>query len=218
MGRNQKVFDTEWPVNLIAAIGLLSDDPLEHRADESELLLAMNFGLLTEREKSVILMRFYEHKTLDECGAVIGTQRERCRQVEAKALRKLRHPKCSYILVHGVKAYMDKRIEEGIDGRLEDRRKELEAEYMRKVAELSRENSEALLQNRINEVTIEEMGLSIRPYNCLKRAGLETIGDILTKRRTVEDALKIRNLGKKSLEEISYRLMRDYGIKWPVNG
>lgn len=211
------MFDTEWPVNLIAAIGLLSDDPLEHRADESELLLAMNFGLLTEREKSVILMRFFEQKTLDECGAVIGTQRERCRQIEAKALRKLRHPKCSYILVHGAKAYMDKRIEEGIDGRLEYRRKELEAEYMRKVAELSRENSEVLLQNTINELTIEELGLSVRAYNCLTRAGLNTVGTMLTKCRTAEQAMKIRNLGRKSLEEVSAVLKRDYGIKWPVD-
>ena len=218
MGKKQNVFGAEWPVNLITALGMLNDDPLERRIDESELLLAMNFGLLTDREKQVILMRFYDQKTLEECGEVIGTQRERVRQVEAKALRKLRHPKCSYILVHGAKAYMDKRIEEAIDGRLECRRKELEAEYMRKVAELSRENSEALLQNQINELTIDELGLSVRAYNCLTRAGLNTVGAMLTKCRTAEQAMKIRNLGRKSLEEVSAVLKRDYGIKWPING
>lgn len=217
MGKKQDVFSTEWPVNLVMALGLLSEDPLEHRADESELLLAMNFGLLTERERQVLMLRYYRQMTLEDCGKVIGTQRERVRQIEAKALRKLRHPKCSYILIHGSKAYLDKRIEDGINEQLEWCRNELENAYKQKIAEMSREKAAEIVERNSSEMTIEEIGLSIRPYNCLTRAGLKTVGDLLTKCPSMGQAMKIRNLGRKSLEEVSYRLMRDYGIKWPVD-
>ncbi|HHV61711.1 MAG TPA: DNA-directed RNA polymerase subunit alpha [Firmicutes bacterium] len=54
------------------------------------------------------------------------------------------------------------------------------------------------------EMTIEELDLSVRSYNCLKRAGINTVEE-LTK-RTEEDMMKVRNLGKKSLEEVKAKL------------
>jgi len=59
-------------------------------------------------------------------------------------------------------------------------------------------------KNRILEMTIEELDLSVRSYNCLKRAGINTVED-LTK-RTEEDMMKVRNLGKKSLEEVQQKM------------
>ncbi len=53
-------------------------------------------------------------------------------------------------------------------------------------------------------VTIEELDLSVRAFNCLKRANIDTIGDLLDK--TVEDLEKVRNLGKKSIDEIEQKL------------
>ena len=53
-------------------------------------------------------------------------------------------------------------------------------------------------------MTIEELDLSIRSFNCLKRAGVDTIGDLMT--RTLEDIQKIRNLGRNSLDEITNKL------------
>ena len=58
---------------------------------------------------------------------------------------------------------------------------------------------------KILEKTIEEIDLSVRSYNCLKRAGIHTIED-LTK-RTEDDMLKVRNLGKKSLDEVKAKLV-----------
>ena len=63
---------------------------------------------------------------------------------------------------------------------------------------------------RILEMTIEEMNLSQRSYNCLKRASIHTVEDLTKK--TEEDMLKVRNLGKKSLDEIIYKL-ESYGLK-----
>ena len=52
--------------------------------------------------------------------------------------------------------------------------------------------------------TIEELDLSVRAFNCLKRANIDTIADLLSK--TVEDLEKVRNLGKKSIDEIEEKL------------
>ena len=64
-------------------------------------------------------------------------------------------------------------------------------------------------KTKILEMTIEEMDLSVRSYNCLKRANIHTVED-LTK-RTEDDMLKVRNLGRKSLEEVVKKL-EDLGL------
>ncbi len=57
---------------------------------------------------------------------------------------------------------------------------------------------------KILEMPIEELDLSVRSYNCLKRAGINTVEDLI--QRTVEEMIKVRNLGKKSLEEVDQKL------------
>ena len=54
------------------------------------------------------------------------------------------------------------------------------------------------------EMTIEELDLSVRSFNCLKRAGINTVGDLINK--SEEDMMKVRNLGRKSLEEVINKL------------
>ena len=54
------------------------------------------------------------------------------------------------------------------------------------------------------EMTIEELDLSVRAFNCLKRAGVNTVGDLVNK--SPEEMMKVRNLGKKSLEEVIAKL------------
>ena len=71
---------------------------------------------------------------------------------------------------------------------------------------VSREEDE---QQKILEMNIEDMDLSVRSYNCLKRAGIHTVED-LTK-RTEDDMLKVRNLGRKSLDEVINKL-QSYGL------
>ncbi len=57
---------------------------------------------------------------------------------------------------------------------------------------------------KVLEMTIEELDLSVRSYNCLKRAGINTVDDLTKK--TMEDMMKVRNLGRKSLEEVINKL------------
>ena len=63
---------------------------------------------------------------------------------------------------------------------------------------------EAVKKEKVLEMTIEELDMSVRSFNCLKRAGIDTVEDLTN--RTEEDMIKVRNLGKKSLEEVIQKL------------
>ncbi|KPL58119.1 DNA-directed RNA polymerase subunit alpha [Rossellomorea aquimaris] len=64
-------------------------------------------------------------------------------------------------------------------------------------------------KEKVLEMTIEELDLSVRSYNCLKRAGINTVQELANK--TEEDMMKVRNLGRKSLEEVKVKL-EDLGL------
>ncbi len=59
-------------------------------------------------------------------------------------------------------------------------------------------------RDRLREMPIEELELSVRSFNCLKRAGINTVAELVS--RTDEEMMKVRNLGKKSLEEVKAKL------------
>jgi DNA-directed RNA polymerase subunit alpha len=59
-------------------------------------------------------------------------------------------------------------------------------------------------KDKLLEMTIEELDLSVRSYNCLKRAGINSVEELI--QRDEEDMMKVRNLGKKSLEEVINKL------------
>ena len=65
-------------------------------------------------------------------------------------------------------------------------------------------------KEKVLEMTIEELDLSVRSYNCLKRASINTVEELTEK--TEDDMMKVRNLGKKSLEEVIQKL-EELGLK-----
>ena len=77
-----------------------------------------------------------------------------------------------------------------------------------KSAEVMKE-TETASDDRILDRTIEELDLSVRSYNCLKRAGINTVFDLTEK--TEPEMMKVRNLGRKSLEEVKVKLA-DLGL------
>ena len=130
---------------------------------------------LTEREREVLKMRsglFYHNKpyTLEEVGQVFGVGRERIRQIEAKAIRKINH-------------------------------------YQRKQRfnQVNETSKEVITDN----TPVEELDLSVRSYNCLKRANVHTVGELTLK--TEEEMMRVRNLGRKSLKEVVQKL-REIGL------
>ena len=58
--------------------------------------------------------------------------------------------------------------------------------------------------NKVLQMTIDELDLSVRSFNCLKRANINTVEDLISK--TGEDMMKVRNMGKKSLDEVQKKL------------
>ena len=70
---------------------------------------------------------------------------------------------------------------------------------------------ELSMKDKLLETPIEELEFSVRSYNCLKRAGIHTVADIVNK--TEQDMMKVRNLGKKSLDEVNKK-MSDLGLEF----
>lgn len=79
----------------------------------------------------------------------------------------------------------------------------IELSEQAKNAEIMVEKEETI-KEKVLETTIEEMDLSVRSYNCLKRANINTVEDLINK--SEDDMMKVRNLGRKSLEEVIYKL------------
>ena len=86
------------------------------------------------------------------------------------------------------------------------------SDYLKFFIELSdnAKNTEIVIEKddnkkeKVLEMTIEELDLSVRAYNCLKRAGINTVEDLIS--RTEDDMIKVRNLGRKSLDEVINKL------------
>ena len=81
------------------------------------------------------------------------------------------------------------------------------SDYMRNIGILKEPDEDR--QQKVLEMSIEDMDLSVRSYNCLKRAGIQTVEDLTKK--SEDDMLKVRNLGRKSLDEVISKL-RSYGL------
>ena len=72
---------------------------------------------------------------------------------------------------------------------------------------IEREENET---QKIMDMNIDELELSVRSYNCLKRAGINTVSELTNK--TSDDMMKVRNLGRKSLEEVLAKL-KELGLQ-----
>jgi len=143
------------------------------------------FSKLEENEEKVLRLRFGFKdgfpKTLREIGEIIGRNPERVRQLEAKALRKLRRPGNIRFLRYG------------IEGALEKEKENITNFYKNKI-----DKEYKLDYNK--ELDISILNLSSRPYNCLYRKGIKTIPQLME--MSDDDLYKIRNLGPKSFKEI----------------
>ena len=182
---------------------------------------------LTPRERKVLHMRYDECLTLDEMVKYVGVTRERIRQIEAKAIRKLRHPsrlryikagdlwvrrqKDNHLLAEA--AYWREKEEEMIE--IAKEIEKTKGRTMRMVEEIIGEKK-AQVVPKWKDMDISELELSVRSYNCLIRSGRRTVQDILD--TPPNEFLRIRNLGRKSVKEIVEKVHEVTGIRIEVPG
>lgn len=220
-GRNEihslsSSIEAPWPYNLLDAI----KDPggamhwEEALTDDQMDGLREAMDSLTERENAFAYEYYEQGMTLEEVAATHGITRERVRQVLAKAVRKLRHPARRRLIELGVcGAQQEKELsqrEEALRAKLrmvEDMESELRAKTVSlgvRTAMMPPERNMSGTENRPDD-SIDVMDLSVRSWNCLRRAGIETIGDACKAARE-GNLLQVRNLGRKSLNEIVKKL------------
>lgn len=158
---------------------------------------------LTEREQKVLELRFVHGMTYEQCGYRFNVTRERIRQVEQKALRKLRNPRFAK---HYLLDTLDKAFE------IDAERARLERENMMLREKLEKHESIPKPKVEPKKIDIAYMELSVRSYNCLKRAGFNFMSDL--EGMTYEKLKKVRNLGRKSIIEVINKAA-EYGIVIP---
>lgn len=196
---NTVLFDTKmhempeyWPFHLMHAVfGEKKETELYLQANLAGIFEALNS--LDDCEKIVILLRFKDRMTLTGVGEKLGVNSERVRQIEAKALRRLRHPSRAGKMIAVNRVQFKE---------LERRNGYLKAE----IAQMKKTNCTAA---EILSIGLEDMDLSVRAFNCLKRGGLNCVGDIAS--LSAPELIKVRNLGRKSFEEVINKLA-EFGI------
>lgn len=211
-----------YPYNLIPVINGENDDSyLRTNADEDYqepkkyyspgIMEEVMNEVLTERENKVLQMRYQWDMTLEEAGKECGVTRERIRQVEAKAIRKLRFQQHKGTFSCVPEAELREAQGEAEYYKAQAEYLQAELDKIRNITPEQRE--EADKKRSIMETSIDELDLSVRSYNCCKRAGINTLGDLCGK--TYTEMLKVRKMGKKSLQEIENK-MNEYGLRFKL--
>lgn len=223
-------YDAPYPYNLLDDILGVPFDHIVTEDEENGLNIVVS--KLSPREQLVIEKRYKYEMTLESIGYEIKVTRDRVRQIQAKALRKMRHPAMLNYIRYG--------------GNNNTKKLELE-EWSNDLRRRERELAALEKQIDIRETTIDkdkkfdvvgygwddpeydavhyspngkysypsdafsDLQLSVRSYNCLIRAKCETITDIV---KMIRDGtiIKIRNLGRNSLREIIEKVMKNTGM------
>ena len=172
---------------------------------------------LTEQEYAIIAYRFgFEDgnaHNLEQTGEYLKTTRDSVRQIETKALKKLQHRNTLPALIPS----SDKQRAEvtALMSELEEIRKDpifkRTADLMYKLRKISKapfdvaEEAKTYLSNGMLDFSdIDRLGLSVRAYNCLRRAGVNTVADIICLSK--EDWPKVRNLAPSTKKEIEEKV------------
>lgn len=198
--RKKKRPDLKWepykgmpfPESLLNDIGLelVYEDRIYVPLTEDQMAgLNAVLETLSERERQLVCWRYKEHLTLEVIGNKVGLSRERVRQILDKAVQKLRYPANLILYKEGLEAHQY-RIER--------------ANGVKVVItpDMSREEIREILSGK-NGLSIYEIGLRIRTVNCLKRAGIETLSQLVEMMYFDPPRfVSIHNLGVTSLKEI----------------
>lgn len=206
---------TIFPINLMLDI-FYEENECGNIPADAEGTIWYIISRFDKRVQDVIIGRYKDGKSYDQLGNERGVTRERIRQIETRALRQMRNPRCRKLLSLGIAEYI---AQIRIDAEESSANKQISAatEVIKIVADrLSKITGDDEISvmmekkelKRRRTITTDNMGLSVRTFNVLARAGLYTVGDILN----YGDLRNVQNIGQKSLDEITQKI-RDLGFE-----
>ena len=187
----------EYPKNLLSQV-FVNGLPTEFPDDVALVLEYIIQKTLTEREGRVLDMRYKRYMTMAAIGEEYGLRAERIRQIEAKAVRKLRHPSRSRYL-----------RDTAVDERLREYKKEI-ISLEKKIAELTDTEYEEE-KNELENAPLAELDLSVRTFNILYRAGYSTVKELLD--ADAEKIVSLPNLGLKNFSDL-IDVLSEKGFGW----
>lgn len=201
-----KGYEAPWPYNLLDDI--YEENVRSALTEDQEAGLMHAIETLHPKEKEMIFLHYREEKPLTEIARSYNLTNERIRQIIKKAIFKLRSPGRIIFIEDGLDYNQKDYIQEKYG--LSKRRVELMAESARLDRLEENLKSRAAKLEIANQRDNEELGepwenvmtdLSVRSYNCLRRSGMYTVGQII---KSIENGsiLNVRNLGRKSCDEI----------------
>ena len=208
-----------WPYNLV-------DDIFEAReysdgewkltdrtmCSEEDLIKGIEYVMkdLTDRERECVYKYYRDGRTLRDIGKDYDVTTERIRQVLSRARRRLRNPARVKYITKGYRIASQDVYNKYKAMVLEEiKRAQVDAwEISHKEAEKLRLNAEAEKAQEMLRTDIGDLDISVRSYNCLKRAGVNTLGELMEVRH---DLKKIRNLGTKCEWEL-LEVLRGRGL------
>ena len=197
----------EYPDNLMLDMGVIpSMDKDRYREQIKGLELAIEH--LTPGEKRVIDVRYRDGMSLKAAGTVFNVSPERIQMIEAKALRKLKHPACVRMTAYGIESA---KTYENMMKQKEALQAEIER--LERVRDsLKQENAEYGISDYDLEkgaVSIKDMNFSTRTFNILSRNDIKDLWDL--SHTTKEQLKEMKSMGKMSMIEIVDKAC-EYGI------
>ena len=198
----------EYPKNLLSQV-FVNGLPTEMPDDVTLVLEYIIQKTLTEREGRVLDMRYKRYMTMAAIGEECGLRAERIRQIEAKAVRKLRHPSRSKYILMGMEGYINYLRDTAVDERLREYKKEI-ISLEKKIAELTDTEYEEE-KNELENAPLAELDLSVRTFNILYRAGYSTVKELLD--ADAEKIVSLPNLGLKNFSDL-IDVLSEKGFGW----
>lgn len=182
--RKMKIMKLPYPENLLTAIFERTGIEVPEITEDIEAGLEYAVSTLDDRRQTILRLRFQENISQRKVAEMLGVSPSAIGSMERDSIFKLHRPPVVAYLMYGKTGY---------ENRMEQMRLQDEAER----------NTEAY--KKITGIRFEELDLSIRAFNCLRRAGYETIGDIVD--LTEEDIIHIKNISWKQYDEIGRKLL-----------
>ncbi len=200
----QKIIKREYPQNLLLSLEApWGVECAENLTDDIKHGLTYAISLLSERTQEVLRLRYQERLSLSEIGDKFGRHRETIRQIEEKAVRKLRGSRCSTFIINGIVGTMEKIKKESYD-----------EGYNKGYADGEQFAHEVAVTygaiDIIKELPLEALCLSVTISRHLLSARCSTVGDVIL--MSEKDIKKIRRITTSDRIKISDALIK-YGVK-----